>query len=259
MEHKTIYSLYYYAFCGDENFFMNFLKQLSFIAEKEVWYSSNENNLDILKFYILNIFEQSYINNLIVEENDCSIFNTGLLTPNQEEIYGFFIKNQKENSQEWYFKGFFSESDRNILHNFSKKPELVSFIKNNNDLYFDTNKKIYLNIDHILDDNWDRFDEEIKSKGKFIVQSLVYNAFEHTIKKLKRNNRLALLQFFHDQIMYLLPIEFKLSENNSITMALAVEKLPTGHYRGNTLLTLPMCYARARLVMKLDDCWLKMQ
>lgn len=256
MENKTIYYLYQYAFCGDENFFMGFLKHLSEISEKEKWYSKDCEVLDILKFYILNVFDQCYKNNLLIEENDYSIFNTGLLTSNNEEIYGFFILNYKNNAQKWYFKGFYTESDRNILHHFTKKPRLASFINNIRDLYFDIDKEIYLNIDHILDDNWDRFDDKIKDKGKFIVQSLVRNGFEQTIKKLKRNNRIALLQYYQQQIMYLLPIEFKLTDNEKITMALAVEKLPTGHYRGNTLLSVSMCYARARLVMKLDNSWL---
>ncbi len=257
MEYKTIYYLYHYAFCGDENFFMSLLYELANMAENELWYTENYKNLDILKFYILNIFDKSYTSNLVYEENGCSIFNTGLLTLNQEEIYGFFILNNKDGAQKWYFKGFYSESDRNILNHFSNKPPFVSFIKNKSDLYFDIDKNINLNIDHILDDNWDRFDDRIKKNGKFIVQSLIYNSFKETLKKLRRNNRLAILQYYHNKIMYLLPIEFKLENNKKIIMALAVEKLPTGHYRGNTILALNMCYARARLVMKLDYCWLK--
>lgn len=256
MEHKTIYNLYQYAFCGDDDFFMNLLKELALMCEKETWHSNNKEYLDILKFYILNVFEKAYENNEIIEENECAIFNTGLLTPNQEEIYGFFILNFKDEAQKWYFKGFYSESDRTILHNFTNKPPLISFISSKEDYYFDTDKNIFLNIDHILDDNWERFDTNIKRQGKFIVQSLIYNAFNHTLIKLKRNNRIAIPQYYNKNIMYLLPIEFSISPDNKIIMALAVEKLPTGHYRGNTILTPQMCYARARLVMKLENCWL---
>ena len=258
MDHKIIYNLYNYAFCGDDDFFMNLLKDLALMSEKEIWYSNSKDYLDILKFYILNVFEKAYETNSIVEENGCAILNTGLLTLNQEEIFGYFITNFKNEAQKWYFKGFFSESDRNILHNFTKKPPLINFIKDKNDYYFDTDKSIFLNIDHILDDNWDRFDAIIKKQGKFIVQSLIFNAFKHTLVRLKRNNRLAIPQYYNKSIMYLLPIEFSLNEDTKITMALAVEKLPTGHYRGNTILTSQMCYARARLVMKLDNCWLNL-
>lgn len=259
MEHKTIYKLYQYAFCGDDDFFMGLLKELAIMSEEEIWFSSDKEYLDILKFYILNVFDKAFEDNLIIEENECSIFNTGLLTQNQEEIYGFFILNYKNEAQKWYFKGFFCESERVILHNFKNKPQLITFINNKQDYYFDTDKQVFLNIDHILDDNWDRFDNIIKKQGKFIVQSLIYNAFNQTLRKLRRNNRIAIPQYYNRSIMYLLPIEFYLYEKTKIVMALAVEKLPTGHYRGNTILTSQMCYARARLVMKLDDCWLNLK
>ena len=54
MDHKTIYNLYNYAFCGDDDFFMNLLKDLALMSEKEIWYSNSKDYLDILKFYISN-------------------------------------------------------------------------------------------------------------------------------------------------------------------------------------------------------------
>ena len=33
MEHKTIYKLYQYAFCGDDDFFMGLLKELAIMSE----------------------------------------------------------------------------------------------------------------------------------------------------------------------------------------------------------------------------------
>ena len=79
MEHKTIYKLYQYAFCGDDDFFMGLLKELAIMSEEEIWFSSDKEYLDILKFYILNVFDKAFEDNLIIEENECSIFNTGLI------------------------------------------------------------------------------------------------------------------------------------------------------------------------------------
>lgn len=134
------------------------------------------------------------------------------------------IDNQNENYKEWIFKYFIKQSDRDITNNFSHLPELASYTDNPNDYYFDSTQEITLNSDHILEDNWKRYPDEIKAMGKNIVSSLVRDAFEIAKKKVKRNNRLVVPQFYKNQIMYLMPINIHLDDSKKITLALAIEK-----------------------------------
>ena len=192
----------------------------------------------------------------ISADGNWSCFNTGLMTINGQDIIGLFTKNSKPNQQEWYFKGFKTASDRDFLNNFTEVPDIASYTDNPNDYYFDTNQEITLSIDHILDDNFERYPEEIKKLGKEILKSLLSSAFEATKKKIKRNNRLVIPQFYNEKFSYLMPIKIPVSDNKYVTMALAVEKMALGNYRANTIFTTEMAYSKARLVMKPESNWL---
>ena len=249
--------LFMYAFCGDEVVFTRFIEELSNLAEKEKWQTIGGKPFDILRFYIFDTFCQCELKNLIFESNgnEFSIFNTGLMTVNGEDIYGLFQLNERADAQKWFFKGFYKETDRTIVNIFSKLPTLATYTSDYTEYYFDTNKDILLNIDHILD-NWDRYDDHIKNQGREVVKALIQSAFETAKKKVKRNNRLVVPQYYRNRIMYLMPIEIPVPDNGYITMALAIEKLETGLYRANTIFTTEMAYGKARLIMKPESNWL---
>ena len=95
-----------------------------------------------------------------------------------------------------------------------------------------------------------------KKLGKNVACSLIRDAFQTTIKKIHRNNRLAVPQFYKGQIMYLLPIRIPIDDNNDYIMALGIEKVSSGDYRANTIFTLEIAYKLARLVMKPESNWL---
>lgn len=254
---KTRPEIFKYAFCGENKVFISFLEKLANLAEEEEWSLKKDSTPDILKFYIYDTFDQCKKQNILLEENDHSTFNTGLLTNNGEEIYGIFEKNRKPNQQPWFFKGFVKESDIIIVRNFTNKPKLAQYANNYSDYYFDIEKDIILNVDHILDDNYDRFPDEVKKQGKEILKALFKNAFETSKIKVKRNNRLIIPQLYNDKLSYLMPIKLPLEDENFFTMALAVEKIDgTGNYRANTIFTLEMAYSRARLIMKPESNWL---
>lgn len=248
-------SIFIYAFCGNPNQFADKINQLADLAAEEIWSSEGDGTNDILHYYILDTFKQCYRTNIIIEENNYSCFNTGLMTSNDEDIFGLFELNSKEGAQKWFFKGFFAESDWNIAENISEKPKLPKYTDDNSNFYFDTDKDIIWNTDHILDENWDRYSLELKNLGKATVSLLLNGAYGKAIKRIKRNNRLVVPQFYKGKIMYLLPLEIVV-QDNKITMALAVEKLSNGKYRANTIFTTKMAYGKARLLMKPESNWL---
>ncbi len=253
-------AIFKYAFCGTKELFYDKLNDLALLAEEEDWTGSSSTKNSRLYNYIIKTFERCQEQNLVVvSANELfSVFNTGLMTNNGEDIYGYFIPNKKQDAQKWFLKDFIVCSDRNLSQDFFDKPRLAEY-GNKEDFYFDTDISIELSADHIFDDHWDepdRYPDKLKNLGKSVAVSLIKSAFETSKKKVKRNNRLVVPQFYKQKIMYLMPIEIPINDIENITMALAIEKLPNQTYRANTIFTLEMAYPKARLVMKPESSWL---
>ena len=255
MEQNDYSYLFNYAFCGGEQGFSNMLEYLASIAEEEPWTFDESAPNIILKKYIIGTFSQCYKQNKILTSNDNSCFNTGLLTPNGNDIIGLFEKNNRTNSQPWYFKGFKEKSHRDFLDAFPEVPQLASYTTNYQDFYFNPNYQIVVNNDHILDDNWERIHSVINFY-KCVVKALLFGAIEEAKLKIKRNIRLVVPQYYHDEIMYLLPIKLPIADSKYEIMALAVERTDTNQYRANTIFTKEMAYEKARLLMKPESNWL---
>ena len=91
------------------NDFHKNIKELKDLAMNENWdYSTNPTGKNpILVNYIHRTFEKIYCENKIEKEDDFCCFNTGLVTENQEEIFGYFQINKKPNANiPYYFIGW---------------------------------------------------------------------------------------------------------------------------------------------------------
>ena len=251
-------SLFSFAFCGTNKDFVEFsLTNLAKLAEPENWHNE-DNDFGILNYYIRNTFKRCHEKELIVynQSEDSCIFNTGLLTSNGNEIVGLFEKNDRANAQQWRIKGFFGFDERIISHKFTKVPELATYTDDPAAYYFNIKDDIILSTDHVIDDNWDRYDQRLQSFGKSVIKTLLPGAFEVAKKKVRRNAQLAVPQFYNGELMFLLPISFPLNDTDQVIMALAIEKLENGKYRANTIFTTKMAYQKARLLSKPDSNWL---
>lgn len=255
MEDKKDVSLLDFAFCGIKEDYFKMIDYLAKIAEPEKW-SFDENPNTILIKYIQGTFKQCYKQNKILYTENYSCFNTGLLTPNGNDIMMMFEKNRQSDRQPWHLKGFRDQSERQYMDIFNRVPELATYTENFEEFYFNPNYPIVLSSDHILDDNWERISEVVPSLSKKVMKSLMVGVVEEMKRKIKRNLRLAVPQFYRNKIMYLLPINIPVDDENSVTMALAVELTATGQYRANTIFTKEMAYEKARLLMKPESNWL---
>lgn len=137
--------------------------ELAELAEPENWTSSNSKRPnDILYSYITHTFERAfelgddYV--IINEDESYACFNTGLLTDNGEDIICLFNTFDSSDEYHWHLFGFRKESNWDFLNNFSKTPLVPHFFTNPQDIYFDPNKELIKNLDHILEDNIDRFE-----------------------------------------------------------------------------------------------------
>ncbi len=249
--------IYNYAFCGTKDGYKKMISYLAGIAEKEKWTFNEEEPNGLLEKYIRDTFSQCYKQNkiLVSKDENCSCFNTGLLTPNGNDIIALFEKNSRSGVQPWILKGFKDKCNREFMDLFSDIPELASYTDNFEELYFNPEYNIVVNTDHILDDNWDRIENTLHL-SKTVVKTLLSGVLEEAKMKIKRNLRLVVPQYYRGEIMYLVPIRIPVDDDKYETMALAVEKTSTSQYRANTIFTKEMAYEKARLLMKPESNWL---
>ena len=246
-----------FAFCGTTEQYKNKRNYLASIAEEEPWSFNDDEPNTILQKYINGTFKQCYTQNKFITTQDkqYTCFNTGLLTPNGNDILCVFEKNQKEDAQPWFLKFFADKTERRYMDLFSSVPDLATYTDDYEKYYFNPNYEIVISSDHILDDNWERI-HEVVPLSKSIVKSLMIGVIEEAKKKIQRNLRLVVPQFYNNQIMYLVPIRIPISDEMYVTMALAVELTQSNQYRANTIFTKEMAYEKARLLMKPESNWL---
>jgi hypothetical protein len=251
-----------FAFLGGQAFTSK-LQYLTRLAENENWYYDSPNaqndiqkEIGVLFQYIHHTFARAQDESKIYTTDSNAIFNTGLFTPNGEEIYALFEKNrnreQKSKAQIWFLVSFYQASSNRIPEDLrGNLPEYVDYFKDHpEDMYFDTTKKIFINVDHILEDNFDRLPVDLRAFPLDILKMLFINADTIMRRRISRNNRLVVPQYYNKQIMYLAPLRI-----SSHTIPLAIEK-NQDTYRINTIFTHGMAYCNARLLMKPESNWL---
>lgn len=250
-----------FAFLGVKADLDSKLKALTLMAEPEEWYIKGKidsDSISIIFYYIVHTFEQCYKQEkVIVDANeDYAVFNTGLLNIQGDEIYGLFTRSrtyQPDNpaSNYWHLQEFIKESDRKFISLAVKKPELATYFSDYNELYFDPNLDISLHYDHIYLDNNNRLPESLRMLP-IETSKIVFDGFlNHTKKKIRRNNRIPVPQYYNDRIMFLIPV----SVFNNETLVMAVERVEN-QYIVNTVLTMGMAYNCARLLTKPESNWL---
>jgi cold shock CspA family protein len=239
---------------------------LSNLAEKESWnFKIPDSNFEmpILSSYI----KYTYVR-LTESENGTSVsddglfmaFNTGLVTPNQESIFAMCNKSINEKFRPWTFVDWYKESNKLFVQKFGNNPPpLAEYFSDPSDLLFDRRLKFYINIDHILE-NIERFPKSLQDNN-FLARQLLTSAQVQTEKRVYRNYKTAIPQYFRDRggagkIQLLLPICL---QNPSVAdLALTVEKDEEGRaYLASTVLTLDMAYCNARLLARPDTEWLQ--
>jgi hypothetical protein len=242
--------------------FIHTLEQLKNLSMNESWdysYATGTKKHPILHNYLLHTFARVQEEGKVLELDPYSCFNTGLVTPNQEEIFMLFKKSKKTG---YRFFHSFCKSSSNLLVRFNPLPERASYFSDATELIYDTKLPLRIQIDHIIEDpdNIARFPEDIRSWSKLQLQNTFNGAIEHAIKRVKRNYLTAIPQYYRGNLtptahlQLLLPL--CLRDPAKADLALAVYK-KDGTYNGRTCLTLDMAINNARLITKPDDEWLK--
>jgi hypothetical protein len=251
--------LFKYAFIRRD--FTPVLEDLKNLAVAENWEYANTPNdrpLPILNNYIHHTFSRIQEENKILEQDNYSAFNTGLVTVNQQEIFMLF-KIKPDGIK--FFVEFCTESSAN-MGRFSNLPKRPSYYSDPSELIFDPRLELRVNIDHIVDDseNFDRFPKSIQKLDKHQLLLTFEGALNYAKRRINRNYKTAIPQYYrgtknpNGHLQLLLPL--CLINPSNADLALAVFK-KRDYYVGKTCLTLDMAINNARLVAKPDDEWLK--
>jgi cold shock CspA family protein len=242
------------------------LKALADLAETEPWeysHASSTEPLPILHSYLRYTFQRlEEMPNGIAISNDkkAAAINTGLVTPNQEEIYAMFAPNKQPGRQSWRLHGFKKASDWDLIDRFgSSPPPLANYFDDPSVLLYDRRCELYINIDHVME-QIGRFPKHLQA-NPYVARQLMISAEATTKKRVYRNYKTAVPQYYRDKgrdgsVQLLLPI--CLENPGRADLALVVAKTEGGNaYRGSTVLTLDMAYNNSRLLSRPDTEWLQ--
>lgn len=72
----------------------------------------------------------------------------------------------------WYLTGFFKDGDRFFREKFSTVPEMADYFDHVQDVIYDKNLEIDLNINHIIEDNLSRFEAVGYNNAELIMALL---------------------------------------------------------------------------------------
>ncbi len=267
------------------------LGSLANMAEPERWSYRcvpSSKDLPILDSYIRYTFLRIYEQGLILESlsGAHSCFNTGLLTPGQEEIYAFFKVSDRydasrplsQDNKKWFLNSWARSGDR-VLTDFVELPKLASYWNEASELIFDPKLQVQLNLDHIIRDNLNRFPEELgghvnidgvpvdldeddeddevratqESPIPLPTRNALEGAMKHSIRLAQRSYRIAVPQFHNGKIQLLLPLYLRDSPRPDL--ALTLER-HGGWYRAATVLYPDWAYRHARILARPNSEWL---
>ncbi len=234
------------------------LDELAVLSEDENW--DYQNTLStyhkpVLYNYLQHTYRRLQDENklFVADDGQALTFNTGLVTPNQEEIYCYCTTNRNQNAQQdWYFSNWCRKGESDLTR-FSQLPSMAHYFEDPSALVFDPRKEVRSNVEHIISDNKERFPEPYKSMGEYALQTFLKGALDNAKERVRRNYKTAIPHFYRGRVQLLLPL--CLGNPNKADLAIVVEDMGN-FYRAATCLTLDMAYNNARQLARPDRDWL---
>ena len=245
--------------------------ELSKKCEIEEWdyIKKKTKGLPVLFSYINQTSKRVFTQNKIVigksskDKIEYAYFNTGLVTPQQDEIFAYFVQNPEYIADtrwgiphpKWYFLDFDTEYSHYRKY-FSEEPEIASYFEEANikDLIFDTTIKVRPNRDHLLKRKKRIDSDKISNLDDDGFIEAIKEAVDLALRRIKRNYKTAIPHFYDSEIQFLLPLCFK--SNKGEALGALVVKKDENIYEAHTILTLDQAYNNARLLAKPDREWL---
>jgi hypothetical protein len=270
------------------------LTRLAEMIEPERWsYVSlpSRSTHPILDSYIKHTFNRIVEENKMIVTDRFSVFNTGLLTVGQEEVYGIFTISERfdpanpisPDNKKWFFRNWIRAGDRQLTE-LPLLPQMASYWSDASDLVFNPALHVELNVDHIIRDNLTRFPVELGGRLgadgvpldfladdgdevdpddappamladdiPLLTRNALDGAMKHSIRLAQRSYRLAVPQYYMGRLQLLLPLYLR--NTGRADLALTLEK-HGDWYRAATVLYPDWAFRHARLLTRPNSEWL---
>jgi len=246
---------------------------LDVLAEKaatEVWDYQYERkgeggHLPILRHYLEQTFERlqeedEQGHGTIVETTRrdgqrVAIFNTGLVTSEEEPIYVCFAENHQPERAPWFLRGFYSGSERELSDVQVELPPPADYLSQSDRLIIQPEEIRSMRVDfrHIAVEHLDRFPEILRSDPN-LADAALRGDIGRLPDRIRRNYKAAVPQRYRGEIQMLLPLDL-VAPRGRPDLALVVERKDVG-CRANTVLGVDAAYRQARLIARPDPEWL---
>gem|GEM_PF-1702220 len=286
------------VFVGDWN---KVTQELSELALPENWDYKDDKSRSkrILINYLKYSFYKARLDGDVYEEDGYGVFNTGLVDRAYDPIYCLLEPNRDINDvfeRKWTIAYFAcrgkGDNGKDLNRRISRYPNPPKYIKPEKaaDLFFNTEKELYCDYEHILLDNMARlprefieyqlsYDAELKKMyreekpfgqiRKYIVSSDrlmrdledgLKRAVDTAVKYASWNYKTAVPIYYprNNSLSLLLPLNL-VGDKPEADAALVIEQLANGNYQGQTILTMAMAYQDARQITRPNSDWLQLE
>jgi cold shock CspA family protein len=182
-------------------------------------------------------------------------FNTGLDTQYHEPVIALFKANpDRRDDRPWKLEGFYEASHTRLHGPFDDGvPVTAEYYTDPSVLVYNRAYSIEINARHIAKDRIDRFPTYLGGSVERAAEHLD-NVCAKSIKRLARNYKVAVPQFYRGSMQLLLPICLDTPKVADLALVVGCKNR---QYRGATAITLDQAYTNARLITRPDPEWLK--
>ena len=240
------------------------IDRIADMAEPEIW--GYDGKRDFLLEYIQTmVFKAAQQDKIMynLEGTYCAL-NTGLITPAGEPVLIGFNNytgsedavNSEGNQYYWHLLGAITPGNKMYSEEFGRVvPEIPVLYQNYRELWFDPDKEVIVNSQHIVGDNIERVKALAPDMPDTLLIPVTIFAVDKAVKNARRNPKCVIPYWYETEtiqghIAYAIPVQLDFGAGNN-TMILATED--TGaHYRVSTLLPIEAVYVRARLLHSQD-------
>jgi hypothetical protein len=246
---------------------------LSVLAVKEKWsfestiqFDEHRSNYPILRNYLIYTYDRlKYEKKIVYSPNqDCMVFNTGLLTRNDEEIFAYFVLNTRYpiyTDQMWYLLDFICRSDYR-LSVFEQLPDTVNFAQELRESVFDHSRPLDIDYNHIIIKNRDRLmrkhpDYPLVEDSE--LEIFFTAAIRRMISQLKRDIHFAVPHYYFDRynsrykMQLMVPISMFQRSQHDLVLIIQIDD---NRYVAKTIIEKEWAYINARNITKPSQDWL---
>ncbi|WP_158583473.1 DUF3825 domain-containing protein [Salinisphaera sp. Q1T1-3] len=250
---EELFDLVFIPHLGDR------LNELAELAETEDWeyrhaaeHHAHPVLYNYLRFTYRRLAEEEKVS--VADDGRSIAMNIGLVTDSQEPIFMYCTQNRLEGREEpWHFTGWKRKGEHELTR-FSALPEMAHYFDDPKNLVLDVRKELRANVEHIIQDNKERFPKPYNQMETYQLQTFLKGAIDNARERARRNYKTAVPQYYRGKVQLLLPL--CLSRPSIADLALVVED-HGAFYRASTCFTLDMAYNNARQLARPDRDWLQ--